>query len=117
MFLAYASDKFSDTESLTSVSSIDTPKNKSSRRSSRHVSSKRVRLQTSLKKSAQMIPPIPCEDVSSDDEDFQKPIEPLKQTDVPADKTNKQKLILSDLKDLVEDISSSSDLEHGEISN
>ncbi|XP_065369999.1 ribonuclease 3 [Calliphora vicina] len=118
---AYSSDKFSDTESLNSVASVDTPKKKSSRRYSDHVSPKRVRLQHSspevIHKSIAIIPPITCEDVSSDDEDFQRPSEPSKQTAITEDKTNKQNLILNDLKDLVEDISSSSDLEPGEISN
>lgn len=70
-----------------------------------------------IAKKKPIIPLIPCEDVSSDDEDFQKPNEILQLTNADNNKTNKESLMLTDLKDLVEDISSSSDLEPGEISN
>lgn len=60
---------------------------------------------------------LPCEDISSD-EDFHKPESSAIQQE-KHEKIIKHNPILSDLKDLIEDISSSSDLEPepGEISN
>ncbi|XP_013101802.2 ribonuclease 3 [Stomoxys calcitrans] len=63
---------------------------------------------------------LPCEDISSDEEDFHK--SDIQETPPKENEDNSKKqsvVVLSDLKDLVEDISSSSDLEHepGEISN
>ncbi|TMW41162.1 hypothetical protein DOY81_013757, partial [Sarcophaga bullata] len=119
---AYSTDKYSDTESSTSVTSTETtPKKKHSTTSKTIPSPKRVRLAERspeiTPKKKPIILPIPCEDVSSDDEDFQKANELSKLTNTDNDKANKESLMLRDLKDLVEDISSSSDLEPGEISN
>ena len=121
-FSAYSTDKYSDTESSTSVTSTEaTPKKKHSTTTKTILSPKRRRLTERspeiMPKKKPIIPLIPCEDVSSDDEDFQKPNETSKLTNAENDKANKESLMLRDLKDLVEDISSSSDLEPGEISN
>uniref|UniRef100_A0A1A9ZAW6 Ribonuclease 3 n=1 Tax=Glossina pallidipes TaxID=7398 RepID=A0A1A9ZAW6_GLOPL len=117
----FSTKVLSDSESVSSLASVDIPKKKTKYSSEP--------LKPTLGKTSQAIQKVDiCEDVSSDEEVFgtsksstvvlvPKPTNSSALLKTSVMTQGMQKCTLTDLKDLVEDISSSSDLEPGELCN